>query len=265
MANPDKVAIVTGAAGGIGFAVADAMARAGYQVALVDLNSEVAESAAERIAAETGAKTTAQAADVTDLSASELAYRRVLDRLGSPSVLVNNAGILVPTKGRLEDIPATEIDAVMATHVTGTLNWSRLVLPEMRKRGHGRIINLSSVNAVAAVPYRIAYVAAKKAIRGITEALALETARAGITVNAIAPGYILTGQRKSRAEAGILDQAAISDRTPVGRWGTPEEIAQAALFLASDGAAYITGTTLVVDGGLSARGDAGEDLENAPI
>ena len=105
---------------------------------------------------------------------------------------------------------------------------------------------------------------AKKAIRGVTEALALETARAGITVNAIAPGYILTDVLAERAEAGILDQSAIADRTPVGRWGRPEEIARTAVFLASKGAAFITGTTMVVDGGFSIRGDAGEDLDMAP-
>jgi NAD(P)-dependent dehydrogenase (short-subunit alcohol dehydrogenase family) len=185
--------------------------------------------------------------------------------LGDPSVLVNNAGIVVRQKARLEDLPEEHFDEMMAIHVNGTLNWSRLVLPAMRAKGFGRIINISSVNAMAAVPYRIGYVTAKKAIRGVTEALALETARAGITVNAIAPGYILTDVLKKRAEAGILDKRAIADRTPVGRWGTPDEIAKAALYLASTDASFVTGSTLVVDGGLSVRGDAGEDLDNAPM
>ena len=180
-------------------------------------------------------------------------------------MLVNNAGIVVRQKARLEDLPSEHLDEMMAIHVNGTLNWSRLVLPGMRAAGFGRIINTSSVNAIAAVPYRIGYVTAKKAIQGVTEALALETARAGITVNAIAPGYVLTDVLKRRAEAGILDRQSIAERTPVGRWGTPDDIAKAALFLASRDASFITGTTLVVDGGLSIRGDAGEDIDLPPV
>ncbi|MEX0282388.1 MAG: SDR family NAD(P)-dependent oxidoreductase, partial [Arenibacterium sp.] len=203
-------------------------------------------------------------ADVRDRDASKNALEKVRVELGNPSVLINNAGIVVRKKARLEDLPAGHFEEMMAIHVNGTLNWSRLVLPFMREAEFGRIINISSVNAIAAVPYRIGYVTAKKAIRGITEALALETARAGITVNAIAPGYILTDVLKDRADARILDQQAIADRTPVGRWGAPEEIANAALYLASEGASFVTGSTLVVDGGLSIRGDAGEDLGKAP-
>ncbi|MEM8628332.1 MAG: SDR family oxidoreductase, partial [Pseudomonadota bacterium] len=98
-----------------------------------------------------------------------------------------------------------------------------------------------------------------------TEALALETARSGITVNAVAPGYVLTDMLRKRAEAGILDRDKIAERTPLGRWAEPEEIANAVAFLASPDASYITGTTLAVDGGLSIRGDAGEDLTAPPV
>ena len=262
--GPQDVAIVTGAASGIGYSVAQALAAKGYAVGLVDLSSAKTQLAAQNIAEKTGSQTCGCVADVRDLAASTAAFETICAELGEPIVLINNAGIVVRQKGRLEDLPAPHIDEMMAIHVNGTLNWSRLVLPAMRIAGFGRIINMSSVNAIAAVPYRIAYVTAKKAIRGVTEALALETARAGITVNAIAPGYILTDILKKRAKAGILDQPAIAARTPVGRWGQPEEIAKAALFLASRDASYITGTTLVADGGLSIRGDAGEDLDNPP-
>ncbi len=258
------VSIVTGAASGIGFAIASLMADRGYAVALVDLDAERTKEAAQRIAAACQAETCWCAADVTDPDACAAALKRIKSTLGQPSVLVNNAGIVVRKKARLEDLPVAHIEEMMAIHVGGALNWARIVLPDMRAAGFGRIINISSVNAIAAVPYRIAYVTAKKAIRGVTEALALETARAGITVNAIAPGYVLTEVLQERAKAGILDQTAIADRTPVGRWGKPEEIAQAALFLASEAASFVTGTTLVVDGGLSIRGDAGEDLDLAP-
>ena len=254
------VAIVTGAASGIGYSVAHALGSAGHSVAIVDINGDGAASAAETIGRETGATTCWQSVDVADREACSGAYRQILETLGKPGILVNNAGIMVRRKGRLEDIPPEDLDEMIAIHVGGTLNWSRLVIPDMRQAGFGRIINLSSCNAVTAVPYRIGYVTAKKAIRGVTEALALETARAGITVNAVAPGYILTDELKRRSEAGFLDFDSIAERTPVGRWGHPEEIADTISFLASENAAYITGATLVIDGGFTIRADPGEDL-----
>lgn len=266
MNKPEEngVAIITGAARGIGLATAETLCAAGYSVALVDQSESEVKAAAEDIAEATGAETLFCVADVADHQACSAAYRKIRKAFAPPAVLVNCAGILVRKKARLEDLPPGDFDEMMAVHVGGTLNWSRLVVPDMRKRGYGRIVNISSVNAVAAVPYRIGYVAAKKAIRGITEALALETARAGITVNAIAPGYILTDQLKARADEGILDEESIAERTPAGRWGSPAEVANAIAFLASKDAAFITGATLVVDGGLTIRGDSGEDLENPP-
>lgn len=258
------VAIVTGAASGIGFAIALALSESGYAVAIVDLAKDQAQQAAKEIAQTTGGKTCWCIADVADAQACAAALAQIESELGNASVLINNAGIVVRRKARLEDLPPEHIDEMMAIHVGGTLNWSRLTIPAMRAAGFGRIINVSSVNAIAAVPYRVGYVTAKKAIQGVTEALAVETARDGITVNAIAPGYILTEMLKARAKAGILDKRAIAERTPVGRWGRPDEIAKAAVFLASRDASYITGSLLVVDGGLSVRGDAGENLNMAP-
>jgi NAD(P)-dependent dehydrogenase (short-subunit alcohol dehydrogenase family) len=172
--------------------------------------------------------------------------------------------MMPPRKGWVEELPHDDFEQMMNVHVGGAVNWCRLVMPAMREAGFGRIINLSSVNAIQPVPHRYTYVTAKKALRGLTEALALDSARAGITVNAIAPGYILTETLRSRAESGILDHDAIAARTPAGRWGTPEEIAHMAVFLADPMSAYITGTTLCVDGGLTIRGDAGEDLDHSP-
>ena len=263
--NRTAVALVTGGASGIGLATATEFARAGYAVAVVDRSGADAERAASQIADQTGARSVRGfGADVTNQAECRAAHADISSDIGAVCVLVNCAGIVVRRKARLEDLPEGHFEEMMAIHVNGTLNWSKLVIPDMRAVRFGRIINISSVNAVAAVPYRIGYVTAKKAIRGVTEALALETARAGITVNAIAPGYILTDVLKKRAEAGILDQGAIAERTPVGRWGDPDEIAATAVYLASDKAGFITGSTLVVDGGLSIRGDAGEDLESAP-
>lgn len=259
-----SVAIVTGSASGIGYAIALSLGAAGHAVAVVDLNAESASRAAKTIEEMTGVQTCWQVADVTDFEISRNAHAKIVGALGPASILVNNAGNLVRQKGRLEDLPLEHFDETMAIHVNGAMNWARLVLPGMRHAGYGRIVNMSSVNAIAAVPYRLSYVTAKKAIRGATEALALETARAGITVNAIAPGYVLTDALQQRAVAGIVDRKAIAERTPVGRWAEPGEIASAVVFLASKGAGYITGTTLVIDGGLSIRGDPGEDLTNPP-
>ncbi len=151
---------------------------------------------------------------------------------------------------------------MLAIHVRGAVNWARLVTSEMREARFGRIVNISSANAKLAVPYRLGYITAKKAILGFTEAL--ETARDGITVNAIVPGYIATQTLLDRAEADMLDQESFSERTPVGRWGRPDEIARAAAFFADVDSGFITGSTLVVDGGITIRGDPNENLSFPP-
>ncbi len=259
-----QAAVVTGGADGIGKSIARVLASKGHADAIVDLNEDAGRAAASELAQDCNVETLALAVDVSDFERSAEAYRLIEAELGVPSILINNAGIVVRQKSRMEDLPDGHFEEMMSIHVGGTLNWSKLVLPGMRAAQAGRIVNISSVNALAAVPYRIGYVTAKKAIMGVTEALALETARDGITVNAVAPGYVLTDMLRKRAEAGILDQGKIAERTPVGRWAVPDEIAHAVAFLASPEASYITGTTLVVDGGLSIRGDAGENLAQSP-
>ncbi len=263
--NQDTVVVVTGAAAGLGLAIARAFAKGGQSVALVDLDEDKARDSALALTRETGARTFAVAADVSDSASCQAAHDRILADLGAVSVLVNNAGIMPQQKGWIEDLPPEHFDRMMAIHVTGAVNWARLVLPGMRKAGFGRIINMASANALLAVPHRLGYVTAKKAILGLTQGLALDCARAGITVNAVAPGYILTETLKTRADAGILDEAEFAERTPVGRWGQPDEIARAVTFLADPASGFITGTTLVVDGGITIRGDPGEDLDTSPL
>ena len=257
-------AIITGGAAGIGYAIATAFAQQGYQIAIVDRDPALVDNAAQLLTQDTGEKIISAVADVANAEQCESAYKNIEDEFGTVAVLVNNAGIMPPVKGRIEELPADDFQHMMNVHLGGTVNWCRLVIPGMREARFGRIINMSSVNAVQPVPYRSAYVTAKKAIRGLTEALALECARAGITVNAIAPGYILTDTLKERAERGLIDHDAIAAKTPVGRWGDPHEIAHAALFLAAAESAYITGTTLSIDGGLPLRGDADENLVDSP-
>lgn len=261
----DDVVVVTGAAAGLGLAIARAFATDGRRVALVDVNENMARESALALTAETGAHVFATAADVSDSASCQAAHDLIRAEHGRVSVLVNNAGIMPQQKGWIEELPPEHFDQMMAIHVTGSVNWARLVLPDMRKAGFGRIINMASANAILAVPHRLGYVTAKKAILGLTQGLALDCARAGITVNAVAPGYILTDTLKARADAGILDEAAFAERTPVGRWGRPDEIARAVAFLADPASGFITGTTLVVDGGITMRGDPGEDLDLSPL
>ena len=263
-AAPHPPVVVTGGVNGIGYAIAAAFAQAAYPVAVVDVVKDSSVAAAERLASDSGTKTCGVAADVTDRVACEAAHAEIVASLGPVGVLINNAGIMPQQKGRIEELPPAFFDEMMDIHVGGAVNWCRLVMPGMRKAGFGRIVNLSSANAFQANPHRFGYVTAKKALRGLTEALALDAARAGITVNAIAPGYVLTDTLKNRARQGLLDHDALAERTPVGRWALPEEIAHLALFLADRASAYITGTTILIDGGLSIRGDAGEDIDNSP-
>ncbi len=259
-----NVVVVTGAAAGIGYAIAERFAADGHLVAIVDLDEERAHSAVESIAEETGGTTLAATADVADFESCHPAHDRIVAEFGPVSVLVNNAGIMPQRVGRIEALPSEHFDQMLAIHVRGAVNWARLVTSAMRQARFGRIINVSSANAKLAVPYRLAYVTAKKAILGITEALALETARDGITVNAILPGYIATQTLLDRADAGVLDKDGFAERTPVGRWGRPDEIARAAAFLADADSGFITGSTLVVDGGITVRGDPNENLTHPP-
>lgn len=264
MATKDQSVIVTGGANGLGKAIATAFARGGASVAIVDINLEAARSCAAELEALTGGTALGVSADVADRDECADAYAEITDQLGPATVLVNNAGIMPQRKGWIEELPPEDFERMLAIHVNGAVNWSRLVIPAMRRTRFGRIVNIASVNAVLAVPHRLGYVTAKKAILGLTEALALDSARAGITVNAVIPGYIATEMLKARAEAGVLDFDQIANRTPVGRWGNPEEIADAVFYLAREDSSYITGTTLTVDGGFSIRGDPGENLDLSP-
>jgi len=164
--------IVTGGAAGIGLAIAHAFARQGHKVAIVDLSQQSANEAARKITDETGSMVFGVAADVSDPTTSTSAYAAIVSALGPVGVLVNNAGMMPPRKGWIEEIPLEDFQHMMNVHLGGAVNWCRLVMPDMRAANFGRIINMSSVNAVQPVPHRYAYVTAKKALRGLTEALA---------------------------------------------------------------------------------------------
>jgi NAD(P)-dependent dehydrogenase (short-subunit alcohol dehydrogenase family) len=252
--NP-SVAIVTGAADGIGWATAQCLAQQGWRVALLDLKAE----AALARAAELGPGHLGLGYDVTDATAVHTAVSAVHAKFGRIDGLVNNAGIgdqAVPTLQQTVD----GFDRVLAVHLRGQFLMSQAVagvlLSQMADaRGQrGAIVNIASIAALGGIPARNAYSAAKAGVVGMTRAMAMEWARQGLRINAVAPGYVATALVAELAGKGAIDGAAIARRTPLGRMAQPAEIAQAIVFLLSPAASYITGAVLPVDGGWSALG-----------
>lgn len=258
------IALVTGGGSGIGRATAQALAAAGADVGIVDLALKPAQAVADAIAAEHGVRTAIAEADVADEAAARVAHERIATALGPVTVLVNNAGIMAQEVRPFHEQPIAHFDRMLAIHLRGSALFSALAVPGMRQAGFGRIVNLSSVLGLVGLPYRLGYGVAKTAIIGLTRALAMENARFGITVNAIAPGYIATETNLERGRQGLLDYDLYAERTPVGRWGRPEEIARVITFLADPASAFITGAILPIDGGYTARGDPGEDIGQRP-
>ncbi|HET7174306.1 MAG TPA: 3-oxoacyl-ACP reductase FabG [Nocardioidaceae bacterium] len=249
MSTDRRVAIVTGAARGIGAAVAKRLHDDGFAVAVLDLDES---SGAETVDAVTagGGRALAVGVDVADEAAVQRAVARVADELGPPAVLVNNAGIT--RDNLLFKMTAGDWDAVLAVHLRGAFLMSRAAQAHMTKAGWGRIVNLSSTSALGNRG-QANYAAAKAGMQGFTKTLAIELGKFGITVNAIAPGFIATEMTRITAERlGITFeefQAARARETPVPRVGQPEDIAHAVSFFVSEGASFVTGQVLYVAGG----------------
>jgi 3-oxoacyl-[acyl-carrier protein] reductase len=240
----ERIALVTGASQGIGRACALELARAGATVALAARNEgKLADAVAEIEAA--GGKAAAFALDISSEESIKTCAKSILDRFGKVEILVNNAGIT--RDGLMLRMKRADWDDVLATNLTGAFLLTQALLSSMLKNRWGRIINITSVVGRTGQAGQVNYAASKAGMIGITRSMAREVASRGITVNAVAPGYIETPM------TAVLDEkqrAAMMAAIPLGRPGTDQDIAQAVTFLASEGAAYITGHVLDVNGGM---------------
>lgn len=253
MTNPKqhsgRVALITGAASGIGLEIAHQLAQLGASVCIIDRNGPAAEEAAQAIVG-AGGQAAAFMVDLGDMDAVKAMLDRLSQQFGSVDILVNNAGI-VSTQ------PATDValslwNATLAVNLTAPMVLTQHVLPGMKAKGWGRIVNISSISGVRAGTGRLAYGTSKAALIAMTGQFAIEVAEWGVTVNAIAPGFVDTPM--IRTLHGSSKQSTYMDVCPMHRFCSPEEVSSAVMFFASEQASFITGQTLGVDGGYLASG-----------
>ena len=247
MSLEGEVALITGAAQGIGLACAEAMAALGARVALTDVRGDAARERAAAIeGAEGWALDTGERDDVIAKTAE------IAEALGAPTILVANAGI--QRTGASETLPREVWDRSLAVNLTGVWDCIQAVAPAMLERRHGAIVTLASVNSERGMPGRAPYCATKTAIVGLTRALAVEWASRGVRVNAVAPGYVRTPMVQKAIDEGLVDEAQLLDRIPMRALPESRDVADAVVYLASAKARFVTGQVLPVDGGYLAYG-----------
>ena len=249
MSSTSRVAIVTGAARGIGASIAERLADDGHAIAVIDLDEAACAATVERIAA-AGGRAIAVGANVAAEQAVAVAVERVTAELGAPTILINTAGVI--RDNLLFKMTTDDWDTVMNVHLRGSFLMARAVQAHMTAAGWGRIVNLSSTSALGNRG-QANYAAAKAGMQGFTKTLAIELGRFGVTVNAIAPGFIETDMIAQTAERmGVtLEEFLVgaAKQIPVARTGVPADIAHAASFFVSEGASYTSGQVLYVAGG----------------
>ena len=245
-----RVALVTGGTKGLGLAIAEALASAGADVAVAARDGEAASRVADAIGRSLGRRTLGVAADVSVSAQVDAMVARTLAAMGRLDILVNNAGINI--RGPIEQLQESDWDAVIDTNLKGPWLCCRAVAATMKSRGWGRVINVSSMLGEISMPGRTPYASSKGGLTLLTKTLALEWARDGINVNALCPGPFAT-----EINTPLLNdpaaRAQMEANVPLARWGDPMELGPAAVFLASEASSFMTGATLFIDGGYTAR------------
>jgi len=242
-----RVAVVTGAASGIGLGVARRFASDGHAVALLDRHGDAAEAAAATLR-DDGARAVAIAVDVADWSAVAAAFAQLRAELGPVAILVTCAGI--ESFDAATAITPETWDRILAVNLTGTFTCIQAALPDMLDAGWGRVVTISSSSAQSGAPHMAHYAASKGGVIGLTKALAREVAGAGITVNTIPPSLVDTPMARDAEARGLVKVDAMAAMVPMRRAGTPDDIAGACAYLCSDDGAYVTGQVVGVNGGM---------------
>lgn len=240
-----EIALVTGGGTGLGLAMSSALHAAGAKVVMTGRRADILDHAVEDL----GAGAFAYPQDVTVASETESLIARICEEVGHPTILINNAGIHL--KKPVDETTPEEFHRVLSTHVEGAFALTRTLVPGMKRRGHGSIVFIASMTAILGVPNVIAYSAAKSAVVGMTRSLASELGPDGIRVNAIAPGWIETPMLRKALDGDNARSSKILSRTPLARFGQPEDIGWAAVYLSSPAASFVNGVILPVDGGAS--------------
>jgi NAD(P)-dependent dehydrogenase (short-subunit alcohol dehydrogenase family) len=247
-----KFAIVSGAGGGIGRAIAQAFAQAGAGVQCADIDSMAARATSEEIRA-TGGNAICCVVDVSDAGSARGAVEKAVAGFGAIHILVNNAAVF-PAKATIPELPESIWERALAVNIGGAFHMSKHAIPHIKKAGGGSIIHIASQMARIAEPGDAVYCATKAALLGLAKGMALDHAADGIRVNTLSPGGIATEQMiREFGDMATAERDWGKARHPLGRLGRPEEIAAAALFLASDESSFMTGADLLIDGGYTAR------------